>query len=92
MLIPAALEHQIRHDNADRIRARFIVEGANGPATQEADAILEERGVIVAPDILANAGGVAVSYLEWVQNLQSFFWEEAEVNRQLTAIMQHSFR
>jgi len=92
VLIPAALEHQIRQDNADRIRARFIVEGANGPTTREADAILEERGVIVAPDILANAGGVAVSYLEWVQDLQSFFWEEAEVNRQLTAIMQHSFR
>ncbi len=92
VLIPAALEHQIRGDNADRIRARYIVEGANGPTTREADAILESRGVIVVPDILANAGGVVVSYLEWVQDLQNFFWEEEEVNQQLANIMVRSFR
>ncbi len=92
VLIPAALEHQIRGDNAARIRARFIVEGANGPTTREADEILNDRGVVVVPDILANAGGVAVSYLEWVQDLQNFFWNEDEVNRQLQAIMIQSFR
>jgi glutamate dehydrogenase (NAD(P)+) len=92
VLIPAALEHQIREDNAERIRARYIVEGANGPTTREADQILDARGIIVVPDILANAGGVAVSYLEWVQDLQSFFWDEGEVNRQLHALMVNSFR
>lgn len=92
VLIPAALEHQIRGDNADRIRAKYIVEGANGPTTREAAAILESRGIMTVPDILANAGGVAVSYLEWVQDLQNFFWEEDEVNRQLNAIMVRSFR
>jgi glutamate dehydrogenase (NAD(P)+) len=92
VLIPAALEHQIRRDNAPRIRARYVVEGANGPTTHEADEILNDLGVVVVPDILANAGGVAVSYLEWVQDLQSFFWEEDEVNRQLNAIMVRSFR
>jgi glutamate dehydrogenase (NAD(P)+) len=92
VLIPAALEHQIRADNADRIRACYVVEGANGPTTREADAILESRGVIVVPDILANAGGVVVSYLEWVQDLQNFFWEEDEVNQQLANIMIRSFR
>ncbi|PKQ05887.1 MAG: modification methylase [Alphaproteobacteria bacterium HGW-Alphaproteobacteria-11] len=78
--------------HAARIRARFIVEGANGPTTREADEILNDRGVVVVPDILANAGGVAVSYLEWVQDLQNFFWNEDEVNRQLQAIMIQSFR
>ncbi len=92
VLIPAALEHQIREDNADRIRARYIVEGANGPTTREADEILNDRGIIVVPDILANAGGVVVSYLEWVQDLQSFFWDEEEVNRQLHSLMVDSFR
>lgn len=92
VLIPAALEHQIRGDNAHRIHARCIVEGANGPTTRAADEILGENNVIVVPDILANAGGVAVSYLEWVQDLQRFFWEEDEVNRQLNAIMVRSFR
>jgi glutamate dehydrogenase (NAD(P)+) len=92
VLIPAALEHQIRRDNAPRIRARYIIEGANGPTTPEADEILNERGIIVVPDVLANAGGVAVSYLEWVQDLHNFFWEEEEVNRQLNAIMVRSFR
>ena len=70
-------------DNAAQVQAQMIVEGANGPTTREADDILHDRGIVVVPDILANAGGVAVSYLEWVQDLQSFFWEEDEVNRQL---------
>jgi glutamate dehydrogenase (NAD(P)+) len=92
VLIPAALEHQIHAHNADRIRAQFIVEGANGPTTHEADEILHDKGVVIVPDILANAGGVVVSYLEWVQDLQHFFWEEDEVNRQLKNIMERSFR
>ncbi len=91
VLIPAALEHQIREDNADHIHARYIIEGANGPTTREADEILEGKGIIVVPDILANAGGVATSYLEWVQNLQNFYWEEDEVNQRLTSIMKRSF-
>lgn len=91
VLIPAALEHQIRRDNADRIHARYIVEGANGPTTREADEILEAKGTILVPDILANAGGVAASYLEWVQNLQNFYWEEDEINQRLTSIMKRSF-
>ena len=92
VLVPAALEHQIRADNAPAIQARIIVEGANGPTTRHADDILNERGVVVVPDILANAGGVVVSYLEWVQDLQRFFWEEEEVNARLEAIMQRSLR
>jgi glutamate dehydrogenase (NAD(P)+) len=91
VLIPAALEHQIRADNAPEIRARMIVEGANGPTTPEADEILEDRGIIVVPDILANAGGVIVSYFEWVQDLQFFFWEEEEVNRNLERLIVRSF-
>jgi len=79
VLVPAALEGQITRANADRIRATIIAEGANGPTTPEADAILGEKGVIVIPDILCNAGGVVVSYFEWVQSLQSFFWDEGEV-------------
>lgn len=92
VLIPAALEHQIRADNAPSIQAKMIVEGANGPTTREADEILTERGVIVAPDILANAGGVVVSYFEWVQDLQFFFWDEAEVNENLQRILVRSFK
>lgn len=92
VLIPAALEHQIHARNADRIRARVIIEGANGPTTPEADAILQDRNVIVVPDILANAGGVIVSYFEWVQDLQFFFWEEQEVNDNLERIMVKSFK
>jgi glutamate dehydrogenase (NAD(P)+) len=91
VLIPAALEHQIRADNAPHVRARIIVEGANGPTTREADAILSDMGVIVVPDILANAGGVVVSYFEWVQALQSFFWDENEVNQKLERILTRSF-
>jgi glutamate dehydrogenase (NAD(P)+) len=92
VLIPAALEHQIRVDNAPDIRASMIVEGANGPTTREADEILHERGVTVVPDILANAGGVVVSYFEWVQDLQCFFWDEEEVNSNLKRIMERSFK
>jgi glutamate dehydrogenase (NAD(P)+) len=92
VLIPAAIEHQITEDNADRIRARVVVEGANGPTTLEADAILASRGVYVVPDILANAGGVTVSYFEWLQDLQHYMWTEDEVNTKLITLMQRAFR
>ncbi len=91
VLIPAALESQITADNADRIRAEVIVEGANGPTTFEADAILKERGIAVVPDVLANAGGVIVSYFEWVQDLQTFFWDVDEVRSQLATSMSRAF-
>jgi glutamate dehydrogenase (NAD(P)+) len=91
VLIPAAIEDQITDKNADQIRAGIVVEGANGPTTFEADAILRERGVTVVPDILANAGGVIVSYLEWVQDLQSYFWEIEEVRAQLGRAMSRAF-
>ncbi|MDH7485872.1 MAG: Glu/Leu/Phe/Val dehydrogenase [Anaerolineae bacterium] len=91
VLIPAALEHQIHAGNAPYVQAEMIVEGANGPTTRQADEILQERRIIVVPDILANAGGVVVSYFEWVQDLQCFFWDEAEVNRNLERIMVRSF-
>ncbi|MDR2909625.1 MAG: Glu/Leu/Phe/Val dehydrogenase [Oscillospiraceae bacterium] len=92
VLIPAALENQINIDNVDKIRAKVIVEGANGPTTVEAGEALNKRGVHVAPDILANAGGVAVSYFEWVQNLQSFYWSEEEVNSKLQVLMDNAFK
>jgi len=92
VLIPAALEHQIRADNAPYVQAKMIMEGANGPTTREADEILNDRGIIVVPDILANAGGVVVSYFEWVQDLQCFFWDEAEVNDNLERILVRSFK
>lgn len=91
VLIPAAISQQITADNADKIKARFIVEGANGPCTPEADVLLSDRGVLIVPDILANAGGVVVSYFEWVQDLQNFFWEEGEVNNKLERIMSRAF-
>jgi glutamate dehydrogenase (NAD(P)+) len=91
VLIPAALENQITEEVAKNIKAGIIVEGANGPTTHEADAVLEEKGVTVVPDILANAGGVVVSYFEWVQNIQSLMWDEDEVNRNLEKIMIRSF-
>jgi len=92
LLIPAAIAAQITRENADKIKAKVIVEGANGPCTPEADHILSDKGVFVVPDILANSGGVVVSYFEWVQDLQNFFWEENEVNNRLTRIMRHSYQ
>ncbi|HEC81804.1 MAG TPA: Glu/Leu/Phe/Val dehydrogenase, partial [Thermoplasmatales archaeon] len=91
VLIPAALENQITSDNVDNIRAEVVVEGANGPVTKNADDVLAERGVTVVPDILANSGGVIVSYFEWVQGIQSFFWDIDEVNRNLEKIILKSF-
>ena len=91
ILLPAALEDEICAPNAPSVRARMIVEGANGPTTPEADRILCDNGKFVIPDILANAGGVVVSYFEWVQGLQSFFWSEDEVNRQLQMVMDNAF-
>jgi glutamate dehydrogenase (NAD(P)+) len=87
LLIPAALEDQITEANADRIRARIIVEAANGPTTPEADHLLNDKGVLVVPDILANAGGVTVSYFEWVQDIQAYFWTEDEVNARMREVM-----
>jgi len=91
VLVPAALGNQLSSANAGEVRARLIVEGANGPTTPEADEILQRKGVMLVPDILANAGGVTVSYFEWVQDLQSFFWSEHEVNEKLQAIMERAF-
>ena len=91
VLIPAAVQNQITEKNADRLDCRLLVEGANGPTSIEADAILADRGVFVVPDILANAGGVTVSYFEWVQGLQKFFWSEEEVNKRLIELMQRAF-
>lgn len=91
VLIPAALENQITKDNADNIKCRLLLEGANGPTTPEADSILFDKGIMVAPDILANAGGVTVSYFEWVQNLQELLWSEKEVAASLERIMSQSF-
>ncbi|GBC95431.1 Glutamate dehydrogenase [bacterium HR16] len=90
-LVPAALGNQITSENAERIKARVIIEGANGPTTPEADRILNEAGVFLVPDILANAGGVIVSYFEWVQDLQSFFWSEDEVNQRLERVLINAF-
>lgn len=92
ILVPAAVGGQITAANADRIRARILAEGANAPTTPEADAILGERGVLVIPDILANAGGVTASYFEWVQDLQFYFWTEREINLRLREIMTQAFR
>jgi glutamate dehydrogenase (NAD(P)+) len=92
ILIPAANEGQIRGRNAGNIKARIIVEGANGPTTQRADEILNQKGVLVVPDILANAGGVTVSYFEWVQDRAGFFWREQEVNERMEDIMVQSFQ
>ena len=91
VLIPAALEDVITKENAPDVRAKFIVEGANAPTTPEADEILHERGVVVVPDILANAGGVTVSYFEWAQNIQQFRWELERVNGELEKIMRRSY-
>lgn len=90
-LIPAALENQITEKNADKIKAKYIIEGANGPTTPEADKILEHKGSIVVPDVLANSGGVVVSYFEWVQDIQAFFWDVDQVNESLEKIIVKSF-
>jgi glutamate dehydrogenase (NAD(P)+) len=91
VLAPCALEQVITGENADQIKANIVCEGANGPVTPEADAILDDRGVLVLPDVLANAGGVVVSYFEWVQGLQEYFWKESEVNAKLNDIITRAF-
>jgi glutamate dehydrogenase/leucine dehydrogenase len=91
VLAPCALEQVITEENAEKVRAPVICEGANGPVTLEADRILEDRGVLVLPDVLANAGGVVVSYFEWVQGLQEYFWKETEVNAKLNDIVTRAF-
>ena len=92
LLVPAALEMQITKENAGRLQCRILAEGANGPTTVEADAILQDKGIFVIPDVLANAGGVVVSYFEWVQDLQNFFWTEEEVNQKLRDILIQAFQ
>jgi glutamate dehydrogenase (NAD(P)+) len=91
VLAPCAKEDQITARNADSIKAKIISEGANGPTTPKADAILKQKGAIVIPDILANAGGVTVSYFEWVQDRQGYFWSIDRVNRRLDRMMRHAF-
>jgi glutamate dehydrogenase (NAD(P)+) len=91
VLAPCALEQVITEENASQVKAKIILEGANGPLTPRADSILEEKGVLIIPDILANAGGVIVSYFEWVQGLQEYFWKEAEVNAKLNDIITKAF-
>jgi glutamate dehydrogenase (NAD(P)+) len=92
ILIPAAVENQLTRHNATHVKARLIIEAANGPTTPEADVILNDRGVTIVPDILANAGGVTVSYFEWVQDLQRFFWAEHEINNRLESIITRAYR
>ncbi|HKN47393.1 MAG TPA: Glu/Leu/Phe/Val dehydrogenase [Candidatus Polarisedimenticolia bacterium] len=92
VLVPAALENQITLENASRVRAKIVAEAANGPTTPGADEVLHKNGVFLIPDILANAGGVTVSYFEWVQSLQAFFWEEAQVNQHLEKVMTRAFQ
>ena len=91
ILVPAATENQITSQNAHRVDCRILCEGANGPTTSHADAIIEKKGIFIIPDILGNAGGVTVSYFEWVQDRQGFFWREREVNERLQDVMEHSF-
>jgi glutamate dehydrogenase (NAD(P)+) len=91
ILVPAALENQITRQNAPNVKARVVAEAANGPTTPEADAILHDRGIFLIPDILCNAGGVTVSYFEWVQDMQSFFWTEERINQSLREIMDRAF-
>jgi len=91
VLVPAALENQINQANADRIQAKYVVEAANGPVTLEADEVFKKKGIVLVPDILANAGGVVVSYFEWVQNIQELCWTEERVNEELKTIMDTAF-
>jgi len=91
ILIPAALENVITLNNVEQIKAKIVAEAANGPTTPHADEVLARKGIMLLPDILANAGGVTVSYFEWVQDLQSFFWPVSEVNAKLEALMRQSF-
>jgi glutamate dehydrogenase (NAD(P)+) len=91
ILVPSATEMQITQENAGALKCRLIVEGANGPTTLEADKILAKKGILVIPDILANVGGVIVSYFEWVQDLQNFFWTEDEVNKKLKEMVSRTF-
>ncbi len=90
ILVPAALEGQITAERANQLKCSLIIEGANGPTLPEADDILQQRGIAVVPDVIANAGGVTVSYFEWVQDFSSFFWSEEEINQRLDSIMQHA--
>ena len=92
VLIPCALENQLTKENADKVQAKIVVEGANGPTTPEADEILTKRGIPVVPDILANSGGVVVSYFEWVQDLQNYYWDEKDVAKRLTQKMELAFK
>ena len=91
VLVPAALGDVIRKDNADQVQSKFIVEGANGPCTFEADEILEKKDIVVVPDILANAGGVTVSYFEWTQNIQQYHWKKEKVLKELRIYMDDAF-
>ena len=91
ILVPAALENQITEKNASKIKAKMVVEEANGPTTPKADEILFKNGVFLIPDVLANAGGVTVSYFEWVQDIQSFFWSLEEVNQKLERVMTSAY-
>jgi glutamate dehydrogenase (NAD(P)+) len=91
IVIPAAIENQITEKNASRVQARILCEGANGPTTSQADDIIDSKGIFIIPDILGNAGGVTVSYFEWVQDRQGFFWRESEVNERLLDVMESSF-
>jgi len=92
ILVPAALERQITVDNAQKIQCRILAEGANGPTTPDADVILRQRDIFVIPDVLCNAGGVTVSYFEWVQDLQNYFWTETQINRRLRQVLIKAFR
>jgi glutamate dehydrogenase (NAD(P)+) len=92
ILIPAALEGQITGERAKRVQTRVVIEGANGPTTPDGDAVLADRGIIVVPDVIANAGGVTVSYFEWVQDFSSFFWTEDEINVRLDKILVGAFK